>query len=140
MSRARALTPLLRFALVGALGFVVDGGVMQALTMATGVSPLAARAVSFPLALSATWALNRSWTFSTGRERAPLDQYRRYLAVQIFGFVVNYALFAALVRSGGIWQEVPLVALLAGGLTSMVATYALSRSLVFSPARRSPAA
>jgi putative flippase GtrA len=130
----RPSASFLRFALVGALGFAIDGGIMQALTLATGASPLFARAISFPLALSATWALNRSWTFPTGRERAPLAQYRRYLAVQILGFIINYALFAVLVRSGGMWAEAPLLALLVGGLTSMAATYVLSRMLVFSAA------
>jgi putative flippase GtrA len=123
---------VVRFAIVGAIGFAIDGGAMELLTATTATSPLIARAFSFPLALSATRALNRAWTFPTGRERTPVAQYRRYLAVQIAGFVVNYALFAALVQSGGIWQEQPLLALVIGGLVSMITTYALSRALVFS--------
>jgi putative flippase GtrA len=128
----RLSASVLRFGGVGAIGFAIDGGVMQLMTTVTGTSPLIARAISFPLALSATWALNRSWSFPTGRERAPLSQYRRYLAVQIAGFIINYALFATLVQSGGIWQQQPLLALVIGGLVSMMTTYALSRALVFS--------
>jgi putative flippase GtrA len=124
--------PLLRFGVVGAIGFAVDGGVMQLITATTGVSPLIARAFSFPLALSVTWALNRTWTFETGRTRAPLSQYRRYVAVQIAGFAINYAIFAGLVMMGGVWRDWPLLALMVGALVSMIFTYVLSRQLVFS--------
>jgi putative flippase GtrA len=127
---------VVRFAIVGAIGFAIDGGVMQLLTATTGTSPLIARAFSFPLALSVTWVLNRAWTFPTGRVRALLSQYRRYLGVQIAGFIINYALFAALVQSGGIWQQQPLLALVIGGFVSMITTYALSRLLVFSAVPR----
>ncbi len=124
---------LSRFVVVGSIGFLIDGGVMQLITWATGVSPLIARAFSFPLALSATWGLNRTWTFETGRERAPLSQYRRYVVVQIAGFIVNYAIFAALVTAGGLWRDWPLLALMVGALISMIFTYILSRLHVFSP-------
>jgi putative flippase GtrA len=123
---------LARFVVVGSIGFVVDGGVMQLITWTTGVSPLLARAFSFPLALSVTWALNRTWTFETGRERAPLSQYRRYVAVQIAGFIINYAIFAGLVMTGGLWRDWPLLALAVGALISMIFTYVLSRLHVFS--------
>ena len=123
---------ILRFGVAGSIGFAVDGGVMLLITAATGLSPLIARAFSFPLALSVTWAINRTWTFKTGRARARLSQYQRYLAVQIAGFIVNYLIFAALVTAGGVWRDWPLVALMAGALVSMVLTYALSRLLVFS--------
>jgi putative flippase GtrA len=121
-----------RYAIVGTAGFLVDGGVMQLLTSMAEVSPLAARAVSFPLALTLTWALNRAWTFETGRARAPATQYGRYLAVQIAGFAINYASFAGLVLGGGVWARWPLLALAAGALLSMILTYLLSRALVFS--------
>jgi putative flippase GtrA len=123
---------LARFVVVGSIGFVVDGGVMQLITWTTGVSPLVARAFSFPLALSVTWAMNRTWTFETGRERAPLAQYRRYVAVQIAGFLINYAIFAGLVMTGGLWRDWPLLALAVGALNSMIFTYVLSRLHVFS--------
>lgn len=123
---------LARFAVVGSIGFAIDGGVMQLLTSLAGVSPLIARAVSFPLALSVTWTLNRIWTFETGRLRPPGPQYRRYLAVQIAGFAINYAIFAALVTAGAPWRGYPLLALMVGALTSMLFTYVMSRAHVFS--------
>ena len=123
---------LLRFALVGSIGFLVDGGVMQLLTSAAGVSPLQARACSFPLALFATWGLNRTWTFTTGRHWPAGLQYRRYVMVQFAGFLINYACFAGLVTTGGLWRDWPLLALAVGTLVSMLFTYVSSRLFVFS--------
>lgn len=123
---------LIRFAIVGAIGFAVDGGVMLLITSTTGTSPLIARAVSFPLALTLTWAMNRNWTFVTGRHRAPASQYHRYAAVQTAGFAINYGTFAGLVTAGGIWRAQPLLALFVGALLSMIFTYTLSRLHVFS--------
>jgi putative flippase GtrA len=123
---------LLRFGVVGSIAFAIDGGVMQLLTLTTGISPLLARGISFPAALSVGWALNRSWTFEAGRKRPAGSQYRRYVLVQIGGFLINYAAFAALVMSGGLWREWPLLALAAGVLISMIFTYLCSRLFVFS--------
>jgi putative flippase GtrA len=123
---------LLRFSLVGSIGFLIDASAMQVLASDAGISPLWARAVSFPLALSVTWALNRAWTFESGRYRPAGSQYRRYIGVQVIGFLINYASFAFLVLAGGIWGEWPLLALLVGALLSMLFTYIASRTFVFS--------
>ena len=130
---------LLRFGVVGAIGFAVDGGVMQLMTATAGISPLIARAFSFPLALSVTWALNRTWTFETGRARAPLSQYRRYVAVQIAGFAINYAIFAGLVTMGARLARLAALGARDGALVSLVVTYILSRLLVFSTSAPPPA-
>jgi putative flippase GtrA len=121
-----------RFAVVGLVGFVVDGGVMQLLISTAGYSPLLARTFSFPLALTLTWALNRNWTFEAGRHRGHASQYARYLAVQVAGFAINYAVFAACVTASEIGRRLPLLSLVFAALISMVFTYVVSRRFVFS--------
>ena len=115
---------------------------MQLLISAAGVSALFARCISFPLALCVTWALNRNWTFKAGRHRPVGSQYRKYVLVQFVGFLINYACFAALVTTGGLWRDWPLLALTVSVLVSMVFTYLCSRLFVFSakaePARIAP--
>ena len=51
------------FATVGAIGFVIDAGILAALTHGAGWSPWAARVPSFATAVLATWLLNRRLTF-----------------------------------------------------------------------------
>ncbi len=45
----------LRFVIVGGIGFLVDGGVLMALTRGAGLDPYSARVVSFVCAASTTW-------------------------------------------------------------------------------------
>jgi len=126
--------PFARFLAVGVVGFVVDSGVMQLLISIAGYSPLLARTFSFPLALTLTWALNRNWTFGAGRHGDPASQYGRYLAVQVAGFAINYAVFAACVTGSEIGRRYPLLSLVFAALVSMVFTYVVSRRFVFSEA------
>lgn len=62
------MVDLTRFATVGAVGFVVDGGILT-LMMSRGHAPFESRLVSFTFAVTATWALNRTWTFSRTRRK-----------------------------------------------------------------------
>ena len=121
----------LKFIVVGAIGFGVDSGIMQLIVATTETSPLIARAISFPIAVTVTWFLNRVWTFKTGREQAEGKQYIRYVAVQIAGFTINYAIFAILILQGGIWRTWPIIALAAGSVLAMFVTFFASQRIVF---------
>ena len=83
---------ILRYGLVGALGFLVDAGLLY-LMVARGMPPHPARLLSFAAALTTTWALNRAWTFQA--QGAAGRSYLGYLLVQLFGLAVNYLFFAA---------------------------------------------
>ena len=52
-----------RFLIVGTVGFAIDGGLLY-LLVRTDVDPYLARGLSFPPAVTATWYLNRVWTFA----------------------------------------------------------------------------
>lgn len=130
------LSELIRFGLSGFIGFCVDGGLMQTIVISSDVSPLLARGISFPLAMSATWWLNRNWTFETGRCRKRSSQYVRYIAVQLVGFVVNYSCFAWLVMRTWLAAQ-PLLALAIASLLAMLVTYLSSRVFVFGDVRSS---
>jgi putative flippase GtrA len=54
-----------RFGAIGGIGFVIDGGILTALHSVWGVGLIPARLVSFSVAVTATWALNRRYTFRT---------------------------------------------------------------------------
>lgn len=126
---------ILRFGAVGSVGFLVDGGLMQLLFDMTDMSPLLARGISFPVAVTVTWLLNRYWTFQHGSSRRGRTQYACYFAVQLAGFTVNYGSFALLVQSEDFWGTWPLAALAVGSLIAMFFTYVLSSVFVFGPER-----
>jgi putative flippase GtrA len=129
----------LRFLVVGGIGFCVDGGLLLLLNDGAGWSPLAARSVGFPVAVTVTWWLNRIWTFQTGRSQPVRRQYALYLAIQIVGLAINFSIFALLVRSMPWFAAWPIAALAIGSIVAMFATYILSRRIAFA-ARKAPTA
>jgi putative flippase GtrA len=144
---ARAMSPrsglratlheALRFGIVGAVGFAVDGGVLTLLVTLGGWGPITSRAISFPVAVVATWLLNRTFTFrSTARTGAAAAQeYLRYFGVQLTGALVNVLVYAALVLHWPALGEVPILPLAIASAVAMVVNFAGARLLVFSSAR-----
>jgi len=117
---------------VGAIGFLVDGGVLQLLVSAAGWSPFTARVLSFPAALSATFVLNRIWTF--GGLRMPAGRaYGVYGAIQLVGALINLAVFYVCVLLAPPLYERPLIALAIGAGVAMFFNYYASRRVVFRP-------
>lgn len=93
-----------KFAVVGGVGFLVDAGVAQGLVMFSDLGPYLPRLISFPIALSVTWYLNRIWTFSeTGAGATRGRQYSRYAVVQVLGNLINLAVYALALRIGPAW-------------------------------------
>jgi putative flippase GtrA len=122
---------LVRFSCAGIAGFIVDAGVFQALVSFAGLSPYIARIASFLAAATATWWLNRTYTFaSAGRDGAAF-QWARFLAANAIGGLVNYAVFAAVLASAPIAAAWPLIAVAAGALAGLVFNFTLSEKLVF---------
>jgi len=81
------------FALVGALGFVVDSAITYALVRALGVNPLLARFPAFAVATMFNFTLNRRLTFAG--TRAPiLGAFLRYWLVCGVGLAVNWSFYA----------------------------------------------
>ncbi len=98
--RSELLAQILRFGVVGGVGFVVDGGLLW-LLLANGFDPYLARALSFPIAVVVTWALNRNWTFRETRDASSEGQFRRYFGVQVVGTLSNYAIYSLVISMFG---------------------------------------
>jgi putative flippase GtrA len=121
----------LRFGVVGTVGFLVDSAVLLGM-MALGLGPYGGRVVSYIAAASATFALNRAWTFRTARRDAPVaSQWGRFLALNLVGFAANYGTYAALVASVPLVAQHPVLGVAAGSLAGMFINFGLSRRFVF---------
>lgn len=118
-----------RFIVVGTLGFAIDGGLLY-LLVSSGVDPYLARALSFPPAVTATWYLNRVWTFAA-RQGAARRQYVRYLAVQLVGALTNYGVYAGILSLGHRTATGALAALAVGSVAGLLINFAGARALVF---------
>jgi putative flippase GtrA len=130
-ARLRLLVEMLRFGVVGVAGFVVDSAVLLGM-LALGLGPYAGRVVSYVAAASATFALNRAWTFRHRPASAdPLRQWALFLALNLVGFACNYGTYVALIATAPFVERNPVIGVAAGSLAGMVGNFVLSRRFVF---------
>lgn len=120
------------FIVVGTLGFMVDAGVVTLLA-AAGAGPWLARLVSFAVAVSTTWVLNRRYTF---RHRSPRHNSSRknfgyYVAACLVGGGLNLGTYALLVSRVPLFAEVLALAVAAGSIAGMGANFLLARYWIF---------
>jgi putative flippase GtrA len=120
----------LRFCMVGSIGFAVDGGGLVAL-VSSGVSPYAARLVSFPLAVTVTWLLNRTWAFAGSATPRPGREYVLYFLVQIAGALVNLGVYVMLLTQWEVRGAHVIIPFAVGSAAGLIANYLGLFFLVF---------
>ncbi|MCX8133889.1 MAG: GtrA family protein, partial [Roseococcus sp.] len=100
-----------------------------------GAGPYGGRALSYVVAASAVYALNRVWTFRDRPGSAPLArQWGAYLALNLIGFAANYGTYAALVAWTELGARHLALSVAAGSVAGMFLNFFLSRQLIFRPA------
>ena len=126
-------TQLLRFALVGVIGFALDAGILSVLVSMLGFNPYAARAISFTIAVFGTWLINRHWTFGERQLARPGvgSEYMRYMAVQILGAASNLCVFVFALRRDPSLLRYPVIPLALGAAVGLVVNFVGSRVWVF---------
>lgn len=137
MSHKRSLPrTLLRFALTGALGFLVDAGVLHLVVTLWGTNLFLARGFSFTCAATTTWVINRIVTFSPAPRlgRGLLSEWTAYFATSLGGGCVNYVVFALAVRLSSLLHEIPSIAVGIGTIAGTAFNFVMYAKYVF-PAR-----
>ena len=137
---ARRIDPaFIRFGLVGVGGFTVDALVLHAMTGIVGVNPFLGRAVSFPVAVMATWLLNRSFTFRhTAHHHTPWRQALVYGAVQGVGGLANFGVYSAALYVQPSLRHMLLIPLAFGSAAGLCLTFLGSKHIAFRPAKTEP--
>ncbi|WP_160007308.1 GtrA family protein [Rhizobium sp. 18055] len=111
---------LIRFAIAGGLGFVVDAGILALLLHTTPLGPFLARLIAIALAMATTWAFNRTFTFGRSSHSVAVEGFR-YGSVGITAALVNYGLYAALLLA--IPDLQPLAAMVFATAASMFLSF-----------------
>ena len=123
-----------KFALAGAVGFVVDVAVLALVVAALG--PYGGRIVSFLAAATTTWLINRHLAFADRKGSGdPASEFVRYVGVMLVGGSVNYAVYSVVVAVFGDAAPVLVAGVAAGSLSGMGVNLALANWLVFPRAR-----
>ena len=120
-----------KFGLVGVIGFLVDASALYGLLAATDLGLYLSRIVSFLLAATATWILNRTFTFSDAVDAPVLPQWLRFVTVNAAGGLVNYGVYVVLLLTFEALHGLPIVAVAAGSLAGLAVNFAASRRFVF---------
>jgi putative flippase GtrA len=119
----------LRFGVVGTVGFLVDTAVVYATHQWLGL--IGAGILSFFVAATGNWFLNRSWTFrGMGRGRLH-HEWMRFLGANAFGFVLNRGAYIALIATVPLCSAYPVLAVAAGSIAGLGVNFTLSRRIVF---------
>ncbi len=124
-------TRLSRFTLVGFVGFFTDGGILLLLHDVYGINPYASRCVSFPVAMTVTWLMNRLLTFADRKDSQAASELGRYAAVQVVGALVNVLVFFALVRYFSFMSDIVLLPFAIASGIALVFNFLGSHFFVF---------
>lgn len=121
------LERLIRFALVGGTGFVVDAGLTMGLQV-WGADIFSSRLIAIALAMFVTWRLNRAITFGASAG-GQVREGALYVLVALAVAGVNYAIYVALMLL--VPGMIALIAVAAATGVSMVLSYLGYSRLVF---------
>lgn len=121
---------LIRFVIAGAVGFLIDAGVLY-VALAAGAGYFVGRLISFFCAVWVTWRINRRYTFAGQRATSAWVEWWRYLAAMSVGGAVNYASYSAVVLAFRAHAFLPLLGVAVGSLSGMVVNFASAKWWVF---------
>jgi putative flippase GtrA len=137
MLRSALPGQILRFGIVGAIGFLVDAGLLQAM-LRLGLGYYGGRLVSFLAAATTTWILNRSFTFrrETPPEPAPAPthpagEWLAYLGLMVIGGVINYGTYALAIAMSEPVRRYPVLGVALGSIAGMAVNFWTAKTMVF---------
>jgi putative flippase GtrA len=87
--RPREVTRFLKFAIVGAIGMVVDLTILNIMHKVVGLPLLVANTISFSVAVLSNFTWNRLWTFPESRARPLIPQLAQFALVNVVGLAIN---------------------------------------------------
>jgi putative flippase GtrA len=130
LARTGISEDFIRFGIVGTLGFCWDTGTVYALKGMTGL--YVAGFVSYFVASTANWGLNRVWTFRHREHDAAHVQWAKFFAANLIGFAFNRGTYFTLISISRLCHSEPVLAIIAGSAGGLCFNYFLSKRFVFS--------
>ncbi len=122
---------LLRFGVVGVVGFVVDATILNLLVHGAGLNDLLAQLPAFGVAVVITWLLNRAWTFRSSKSDSRVRQAALYFGVQCAGAAANFAVYSSALYLDPALERWLVVPLAFGAVAGLCLTFLGSKYLAF---------
>ena len=118
---------LTRFAAVGGAGFVIDASALTALVKLADMGLYSSRSISFLLAVSFAWYLNRVWTFKSAQNDRRSKEYMRYVTVQVIGALINLGIYVTCIEIIDGMAQYPVIPLAIGAAGALAFNFICSR-------------
>jgi putative flippase GtrA len=119
-----------RFALVGAAGFVVDSTCLM-IALGLGANFLEGRGISYLTAATFTWGINRIWTFARTNDSC-IRQWAKFVSANAVGGIINYCVYATMmIAVPARFTGFPVLAVAVGSGTGLLINFTLSKRFVF---------
>jgi putative flippase GtrA len=129
----------LRFALVGAIGFVIDVRMLYLTLALFGVGPYTGRLIPYLSAATSTWYLHRRVTFMNRPSEALGREWLKFVTFNGVGGLFNYATYVAYLHYCAGSRAAPAIGVPLGSVAGLSINYTLSRHVVFRAPFASPA-
>lgn len=126
----RVLGEFLAFGGIGVIGFVVDATVLYT-GAALGLGLYLGRICSYLAAVTATWALNRHFTFGGGGGGPLLRQWAAFATSQLGGASINLGAYSLLVATSPFVAKWPVIGVAIGSILGLFANFALAKRFIF---------
>lgn len=124
----------IRFAIIGALGYVVGVAILALTTGPLKLDFAAGNALSIFIAMAFTWQGNRYFTFRAHRARGfkgAMQEWLKFMGANAVGALANYLSALALVHYASPPLNNKFVAQAIGVLIGLMFNFTLSKTLVF---------
>ena len=122
----------IKFAIVGAIGFVVDMAVVTVLFLAIQIDIRVCAIMGFLVALTANYFLNRAWTFKKTKKLPVLKGLIVFGTVCLSGLIVRLLMMEVMLRVEVFtFQNFELVVNMLGIIVGSVANFIGSKIFVF---------
>ncbi len=89
----------IRFLFVGLIGYFIDFGLFNILSVFFHVLPVIASVISFTAAVTSNFIWNRFWTYPDSRSKPLIQQLLQFGFINTIGLIIRTPLFAYLERN-----------------------------------------
>jgi putative flippase GtrA len=122
---------IVKFALVGALGFLVDSGILYVGLYFFDLGYYLGRLVSYLSAATVAWYFHRVFTFRMHNGKNKKKQLFSFIVLNSIGGAANYLIYAFLIAGYVVFRRDPVLAVGVGALVGMFINYYVSKKIVF---------
>jgi len=119
------------FVFVGGTGFICDLIILQSLLYFVSMDSIKARFISFSIAITVTWVLNRNITFKSTKSTNKATEWLKYAIANGLGGGINLLIYILLVSSEINYFSSPLIALSIASAVALIFNFFSNKIFVF---------